>query len=52
MHPETVLESNDIETVAPVGVGDTLGYARISTVDRSNGQFIEANRDQHEVESI
>ena len=30
-HPETVLESNDIETVAPARVGDTLGYARVST---------------------
>ena len=27
MHPETVPESNDIETVAPARVGDTLGYA-------------------------
>ena len=32
-HPETVLESNDIETVARVG--DTLGYARVSTHDQN-----------------
>ena len=35
MHPETVLESNDIETVAPARVGDTLGYARVSTHDQN-----------------
>ena len=35
MHPETVLESNDIETVAPTRVGDTLGYARVSTHDQN-----------------
>ena len=33
MHPKTVLESNDIETVARVG--DTLGYARVSTHDQN-----------------
>ena len=33
MHPETVPESNDIETGAPTRVGDTLGYARVSTHD-------------------
>ena len=32
-HPETVLESNDIETVARVG--DSLGYARVSTHDQN-----------------
>ena len=35
MHPETVLESNDIETVAPTRVGDTMGYARVSTHDQN-----------------
>ena len=35
MHPETVPESNDIETVAPARVGDTLGYARVSTHDQN-----------------
>ena len=34
MHMETVLKSNDIETVARVG--DTLGYARVSTHDGCN----------------
>ena len=34
MPAETVLESNDIETVAPTRVGDTLGYARVSTHDQ------------------
>ena len=34
-HPETVPESNDIETVAPARVGDTLGYARVSTHDQN-----------------
>ena len=33
MPAETVLESNDIETVARVG--DTLGYARVSTHDQN-----------------
>ena len=33
MHMETVLKSNDIETVARVG--DTLGYARVSTHDQN-----------------
>ena len=46
MHPETVLESNDIETVAPARVGDTLGYARVSTNDQNpdaqRDRFIEA----------
>ena len=46
MHPETVLESNDIETVAPTRVGDTLGYARVSTHDQNpdaqRDRFIEA----------
>ena len=32
-HPEAVPESNDIETVARVG--DTLGYARVSTHDQN-----------------
>ncbi len=35
MHMETVLKSNDIETVAPTRVGDTLGYARVSTHDQN-----------------
>ena len=35
MPPETVLESNDIETVALARVGDTLGYARVSTHDQN-----------------
>ena len=35
MHSETVPESNDIETVAPARVGDTLGYARVSTHDQN-----------------
>ena len=42
MHPETVPESNDIETVAPARVGDTLGYARVST----NDQNPDAQRDR------
>ena len=29
------LESNDIETVAPARVGDTLGYTRVSTHDQN-----------------
>ena len=33
-HPETVPETNDIETVAPARV-DTLGYARVSTQTRT-----------------
>ena len=35
MPAETVLESNDIEAVAPTRVGDTLGYARVSTHDQN-----------------
>ena len=35
MPTETVLESDDIETVAPARVGDTLGYARVSTHDQN-----------------
>ena len=35
MPTETVLKSNDIETVAPARVGDTLGYARVSTHDQN-----------------
>ena len=35
MPTETVLESNDIETVASARVGDTLGYARVSTHDQN-----------------
>ena len=46
MPTETVLESNDIETVAPARVGDTLGYARVSTHDQNpdaqSGRLIEA----------
>ena len=46
MHSETVLESNDIETVAPARVGDTLGYARVSTheqnPDAQSDRLIEA----------
>ena len=45
-HPETVQESNDIETVAPARVGDTLGYARVSTheqnPDAQSDRLIEA----------
>ena len=45
-HPETVPESNDIETVAPARVGDTLGYARVSTheqnPDAQSDRLIEA----------
>ena len=35
MLTETVPETNDIETVAPARVGDTLGYARVSTHDQN-----------------
>ena len=46
MHSETVSESNDIETVAPARVGDTLGYARVSTheqnPDAQSDRLIEA----------
>ncbi len=35
MHPKTVLKSNDIEMVAPARMGDTLGYARVSTHDQN-----------------
>ena len=42
MPTETVPESNDIETVAPARVGDTLGYARVST----NDQNPDAQRDR------
>ena len=35
MPTETVLESNDIETVAPARVGDTRGSARVSTHDQN-----------------
>ena len=35
MHTETVLESNDIETVVAARAGDTLGYARVSTNDQN-----------------
>ena len=46
MPTETVPESNDIETVAPTRVGDTLGYARVSTHDQNpdaqRDRFIEA----------
>ena len=45
-HPETVPETNDIETVAPARVGDTLGYARVSTheqnADAQRDRLIEA----------
>ena len=40
MHTETVLESNDIETVVAARAGDTLGYARVST----NDQNLDAQR--------
>ena len=40
MHTETVLETNDIETVVAARVGDTLGYARVST----NDQNLDAQR--------
>ena len=46
MPTETVLKSNDIETVAPARVGDTLGYARVSTheqnPDAQSDRLIEA----------
>ena len=35
MHTETVLESNDIDKVAPSRVGDTLSHARVSTNDQN-----------------
>ena len=35
MHTETVLETNDIETVVAARAGDTLGYARVSTNDQT-----------------
>ena len=35
MHMETVLESNDIDTVVAARAGDTLGYARVSTNDQN-----------------
>lgn len=35
MHTETVLESNDIEMMSPVRMGDTLGNARVSTNDQN-----------------
>ena len=35
MHTETVLETNDIETVVAARAGDTLGYARVSTNDQN-----------------
>ena len=35
MRAETVAETTDIETVATARVGDTLGYARVSTADQS-----------------
>ena len=51
MHPETVLESNDIETVSPTRVGDTVGYARVSTHDQNpdaqHDRFIEAGAIAH-----
>ena len=40
MHIETVLETNDIETVVAARAGDTLGYARVST----NDQNLDAQR--------
>ena len=40
MHTETVLESNDIDTVVAARAGDTLGYARVST----NDQNLDAQR--------
>ena len=47
MPTETVLESSDIETVAPARVGDTLGYARVSTHDQNpdaqSDRLIEAD---------
>ena len=50
MPPETVLESNDIETVAPARVGDTLGYARVSKADGS--QSLDLQRDALRAEGI
>ena len=41
-HPETVPETNDIETVAPARVVNILGYARVSTHD----QNLDAQRDR------
>ena len=40
MHTGTVLESNDIDTAVAARVGDTLGYARVST----NDQNLDAQR--------
>ena len=46
MPTETVPESNDIETVAPARVGNTRGYARVSTheqnPDAQSDRLIEA----------
>ena len=50
MPPETVLESNDIETVAPARVGDTLGYARVSKADGS--QSLDLQREALRAEGI
>ena len=40
MHTETVLETNDIDTVVAARAGDTLGYAPVST----NDQNLDAQR--------
>ena len=50
MPTETVLESNDIETVAPARVGDTLGYARVSKADGS--QSLDLQREALRAEGI
>ena len=50
MPTETVLKSNDIETVAPARVGDTLGYARVSKADGS--QSLDLQREALRAEGI
>ena len=50
MPTETVPESNDIETVAPARVGDTLGYARVSKADGS--QSLDLQREALRAEGI
>ena len=50
MPTETVPETNDIETVAPARVGDTLGYARVSKADGS--QSLDLQREALRAEGI
>ena len=39
MNPKTVSETLDIETVAVARPGDTLGYARVSTLNQCLSEF-------------